>query len=199
MTEAFQSADPSNDLAPLPADWRRRRVLFVLIMLVGCIVADQALKRVAEATLRHRSAISWLGDAIRFEYTENPGAFLSLGSGLSPHARFLFLTVLVGAVLAGALFYLLTTPRLGKGSLLGLSLLTGGGIGNLIDRVANGGHVIDYLSVGLGPLRTGIFNFADLCITTGTCVLVLSALKPKRHEAPASTIDGADPSESPKT
>ena len=177
--------------------WRRRRLLFVLVTLVLSILLDQALKKVAESVLLHRLPISLLGDMIRLEYTENPGAFLSLGAGLSPTARFIFLTVLVGAVLVGSLFYLLTTPILGKGALIGLSLLTGGGIGNLIDRVVNRGHVIDYISMGIGPLRTGIFNFADLCITTGTCILVFSAMRPKHHAtveadalgsgAPAST------------
>ncbi|MFN8547060.1 MAG: signal peptidase II [Candidatus Eisenbacteria bacterium] len=183
MSEANQPGgefDPSTPREPRPG-WRRRRLLFVLLTLVVSILVDQALKKVAESMLLHRPPISLLGDMIRLEYTENPGAFLSLGAGLSPTARFVFLTVLVGAVLVGSLFYLLTTPSLGRGALIGLSLLTGGGIGNLIDRVINRGHVIDYISMGIGPLRTGIFNFADLCITTGTCVLVFSAMRPRHH------------------
>ena len=192
MTESGQT---SGDLGlPSPQNpapgWRQRRLLFVIVTLIVSILVDQALKKVAESMLFHRPPISLLGDMIRLEYTENPGAFLSLGAGLSPTARFVFLTVLVGAVLVGSLVYLLTTPSLGRGALIGLSLLTGGGIGNLIDRVINRGHVIDYISMGIGPLRTGIFNFADLCITTGTCVLVFSAMRPKPH----ATVDPNDSS-----
>jgi len=55
-------------------------------------------------------------------------------------------------------------------------------VGNLIDRVIYGGAVVDFVSVGLGGLRTGIFNLADVAITTG---VVLVAIRGWRKPQPA--------------
>ena len=56
---------------------------------------------------------------------------------------------------------------------LAIVLLLAGGIGNLIDRTFHGGLVIDFLNVGIGPLRTGIFNVADMAIMAGFGLLIL--------------------------
>jgi signal peptidase II len=55
---------------------------------------------------------------------------------------------------------------------IGLCLLTGGGLGNLIDRISNNGAVTDFLRLGIGPLRTGIFNLADVAIVSGVLMLL---------------------------
>lgn len=57
------------------------------------------------------------------------------------------------------------------------SLVLSGGIGNLLDRVLHDGRVIDFMNVGIGSLRTGIFNMADVCITIGVSLLVLEVLQ----------------------
>lgn len=54
-----------------------------------------------------------------------------------------------------------------------LTYILAGGIGNLIDRVSNDGLVTDFLNVGVGPFRTGIFNFADVGVMFGAFVLVV--------------------------
>ena len=57
--------------------------------------------------------------------------------------------------------------------LFGLGLVFAGGASNLADRIAHG-SVIDFMNVGLGSLRTGIFNVADVAIMAGVLVLVLT-------------------------
>ena len=56
-----------------------------------------------------------------------------------------------------------------------------GGLGNLVDRIINDGRVIDFMNIGIGSLRTGIFNVADVCITVGVVVLVFQALQRPRR------------------
>jgi signal peptidase II len=56
---------------------------------------------------------------------------------------------------------------------LGAALVAAGGLGNLWDRLVAGGLVIDFLNLGIGPLRTGIFNVADLAIVAGVVLLAL--------------------------
>ena len=58
-------------------------------------------------------------------------------------------------------------------TLIGLSLLAGGGLGNLTDRILHNGVVVDFVSVGIGRIRSGIFNLADIAILTGIFVLML--------------------------
>jgi signal peptidase II len=74
------------------------------------------------------------------------------------------------------LCYLLVSP-LPRVTAVALSLICGGGCGNLIDRIAHGGYVIDFLNVGVGGLRTGIFNIADMAIMAGALLMVLPSAK----------------------
>ena len=61
-----------------------------------------------------------------------------------------------------------------------VALLFAGGVGNLIDRVTSGGSVVDFINLGIGPVRTGIFNIADVAITVGVLVLLSAALRRNR-------------------
>jgi signal peptidase II len=55
-----------------------------------------------------------------------------------------------------------------------LALVAGGGISNLIDRLLYNGRVTDFLNVGIGGVRTGIFNVADMAIMAGALLLLLN-------------------------
>lgn len=69
--------------------------------------------------------------------------------------------------------------------------LLAGGLGNLIDRLAHDGLVIDFINLGVGPLRTGIFNVADVAITGGG--LALLALSWRRAGQPTSPVPASQP------
>ena len=166
----------------------RAAQLSVLLMLLatsfGC---DQAAKLVAQATLSDSAPISYLNGLVRFEYAENSGAFLSLGSALPSSARFFLLEVLVGALLVLGVGITVFSQRLSLRQKAVLALAVGGGLGNLIDRVSHGA-VVDFVSLGVGPLRTGIFNLADVAITIGMVgVLWLASTEPDTG-APTSTL-----------
>lgn len=175
---------------------RYARIGMVTCIIAALLVLDRLAKWVALEKLRHAPAISLWHDLVRFEYAENPGAFLSLGASLPEGARFLIMVVLVSIALAATLIYTFVSEDLARPRLVALSLMTGGGIGNLIDRVARGGHVIDFVSMGIGSLRTGIFNVADLGITTGVLLFVLGPMfRPRRGDAPEAIVpDDAEPS-----
>jgi signal peptidase II len=71
-------------------------------------------------------------------------------------------------------------PVLSRLKIVSLSLIAGGGFSNLIDRIANGGYVVDFLNIGLGGIRTGIFNIADMAIMMGGILLIAISLKHER-------------------
>ena len=67
-----------------------------------------------------------------------------------------------------------TSLRASRAQWLALALVSGGGIGNWLDRVLHDGAVTDFVSIGVGSLRTGVFNLADLAVVAGVCLLLVS-------------------------
>jgi signal peptidase II len=126
-----------------------------------------------------------LGDFFRLQYVENTGAFLGFGSALPYGFRFWVFVVLIGCVLLGMLLFVLVRHELRFGSVTGLALIIAGGLGNLIDRILNNGEVIDFMNMGIGNLRTGIFNVADLAIMIGAGILIFCNFRNgKKHNRP---------------
>jgi len=148
------------------------RIAIILLTVFGCVGCDQATKSIARENLPLQQVISLFDDTVRLEHTENSGAFLSLGDTLSSTAR-RFLFTLGGAVLVVATGAWAFRSRRGSASqIVGAALICGGGLGNVIDRVSQGGNVTDFLNVGVGIVRTGIFNFADMALMLGSALLV---------------------------
>lgn len=160
-----------------------RRLLLVAIILISCVGCDQATKAVAKDHLSQARPISFLGNTFRLHYMENKGAFMSLGSTMSVELRFWLLIVLTGIAVLGMLVIVFTHRDLSPAVVTGLSLVIGGGLGNLIDRIGNNGLVIDFLNIGIGGLRTGIFNIADVAITAGVVTLIFFGARSRQTDA----------------
>ena len=148
------------------------RLLLACIVLAGCVGCDQGTKYLATQTLRGAAAQSYFADTVRLQYVQNPGGFLSLGSNFPPGVRFSFFIGVNASFLAVVAYLLLTRWRMRSAQFIVLLFLLAGGIGNLIDRVTNDGLVTDFVSVGIGPLRTGIFNVADVAVLFSAVALV---------------------------
>jgi signal peptidase II len=145
-------------------------VLFVLVATtIGC---DRVTKHIARTALDGAPSRSFLADTVRLVYAENTGGFLSLGADLAPAARTVIFTVGTGLVLVATLtaaFRLEWTAW----QLVALGLMFAGGASNWIDRIARG-TVVDFLNVGFGSLRTGIFNVADVALMLGGAILMFT-------------------------
>lgn len=158
------------------------KLAIVLVVLFGSVGCDQVTKAVARQHLEGRGTISYLGDTVRLTYAENHGAFLGIGSSLPEQTRTIIFSGIVAVFLVGFLVWLLFSSTLtSKLSIVASSLLIGGGFGNLIDRVLLNGGVTDFLNLGIGWLRTGIFNVADIAIMAGA---ILFAFSPDLHRPP---------------
>jgi len=156
---------------------RFKRDVLILLLLVGCVGCDQLTKDVAQQYLASEPPRSWLHDTVRLEYAENTGAFLSLGSGFSEWLRVILFQVFPALWLIGLAIFLFVAKQIPPLSAVAWSFVLSGGIGNLLDRLLHDGRVIDFMNVGIGSLRTGIFNVADVCITIGLSLLVLEVLQ----------------------
>jgi signal peptidase II len=75
--------------------------------------------------------------------------------------------------------------RLGGLASTALALLVGGGASNWIDRLANEGRVVDFMILGIGSLRTGVFNVADVAIMVGAGLLIVATRKTPPEDSPA--------------
>ncbi len=138
-------------------------ILLVFLPLVGC---DRYTKDQAVSLLKGQEPLSFLNGFFSFTYHENTGGMLSLGADLSDEWRVILFTFLVGLVLVGGLIYMLVKPMDKYSFTVGLLILAGG-FGNLYDRAVNDGRVVDFMLLQMGPLKTGVFNVADIAIMAG--------------------------------
>ena len=168
------------------------KLFIIAIVMTVCTGCDQATKFVAKSFLQPDAMISFAADIFRLQYVENSGAFLSLGSTLPERWRHLIFTVAVGIFVFGLLSYVLISRELATRHIVCISLVCGGGLSNLIDRIAYDGRVVDFLNIGIGPLRTGIFNLADMAITMGALLWAVDSFRPRQRQRPAHSYANGD-------
>ena len=147
-------------------------LLFAALATIGC---DQATKAVAISELAAGPDLSFLSDTVRLGYVENTGGFLSLGASLPPAVRTAVFTVATGLGLLAVLVVAIGRRTDGWAA-VGLVLLISGGASNWLDRLIRG-SVVDFLNVGIGPVRTGIFNVADVAIMVGAAVFLFAGFR----------------------
>lgn len=173
---------------------RLRLMLVLLVSLVGC---DQASKQYAVRHWENQPRQSYLNDVFRIDFALNRGAFLGLFGNLAPAVRYAILVAGNGALLVVLAVAILWMPQIDRWSYLAWALVFAGGIGNLIDRIRINA-VIDFLNLGIGPLRTGIFNVADMAITAGFIMLLPQLFRGDAKDPEAQPVS-ASPSPSPST
>lgn len=145
------------------------------------VTLDQWTKELAIEHLKGAPTASYLNGFLKILYSENPGAFLGFGAHFDDATRKVLFIILVAAMLVGLVIYLLKAQVMNRLTAFSLALVFSGGLGNFIDRAfREGGRVIDFLNIGVGSVRTGIFNVADMAITAGTIVLIFFSAKPPK-------------------
>ncbi|MCP9619806.1 signal peptidase II [Nocardia otitidiscaviarum] len=143
---------------------RLRTLLIIAAVLLGL---DLLTKVVAVATLTPGEPVYLIGDWLRFSLVRNPGAAFSMATSMT-----WLLTLVAAAVVIGVIRIGRTLRSLWWA--IGLGMVLGGALGNLIDRLFRApgplqGHVVDYLAVGWWP----VFNVADSAIVCGAILLVV--------------------------
>jgi signal peptidase II len=165
------------------------RVVVLLLTLTACVGCDQLSKSAARSYLPRDTVVSLMGDTVRLQYAENPGAFLSLGAALPKSARRVVFTFGIAALVLSIFAVAIFVPGLGTSQRIALACICAGGLGNLIDRVGQDGYVTDFLNVGVGSVRTGIFNVADLILMLGMAALLF--IRPRTPAMGRDPIPGS--------
>lgn len=149
-------------VAPSARTRRLRRIAAAVALLVA---VDQLTKAWAVAALSD-GPVEVIGDVIRFNLTRNAGGAFGNFQGFTP--------ILAGAALLTAVLLVRTVTRTtDRWTLVALTLVLAGALGNLVDRLARApgfmrGRVVDFVDIGSFP----IFNVADSCITIGVGLLL---------------------------
>jgi signal peptidase II len=151
-----------------------RRQFFPLVLGIFFLnyFFDRITKSMAIKYLREEMPINIFDNLIILVYAENTGAFLSLGENWNIYIKYTVLLIIPIIICIIALIYLMVN-EIKLYRIIILSCIIGGGIGNLVDRLFNNFTVIDFMNFGIGKIRTGVLNAADLSVTFGVIILLI--------------------------
>ena len=155
----------SGAFPPYPWVWLGLTVIVILLDWYSKQLASDALE-----LYRPQEVFSWLNITLAHNY----GAAFSFLSDAGGWQRWFFIVLASGVSLA-LLVWLLRLPRKEWLTALGLSLILGGAIGNLVDRIQLG-YVVDFIDVYYKNWHYPAFNVADSAITCGVVLLLLDVL-----------------------
>ncbi|MDI6629741.1 MAG: signal peptidase II [Rhodococcus sp. (in: high G+C Gram-positive bacteria)] len=157
--------DSAASRVPKPLKTRLLVAIAAVILLF-----DLVTKIVVVHYVKPGNPISIVGDVVTLRLVRNPGAAFSMATGMTWLLTVVAVAVVIGVIKIGRT---LRSPWWA----LGLGLVLGGALGNLIDRFFRApgpfqGHVVDFVSVGWWP----VFNVADSSIVCGAILLVVLSL-----------------------
>lgn len=151
-------------------------MLSAIIILLG-IAIDQTTKIIIINSLSPlpSKTISIIDGIVSFSYYKNTGVSFSFLNDMPT----IFLVMLILVILTGTVICLIKCKKEGKLFSIALAFIISGAIGNLLDRIfriieingASKGYVVDFIRFDF--INFPVFNFADLCITIGTCLLII--------------------------
>lgn len=155
-----------------------------LIVIFAVVAFDQITKLFVVELLDKTASLDIIPKVLRFTYTENTGmAFGMLGE---KNQRWVFMVVSTVAIIA-LLIYMWKAKLESRWANMGLCLIIGGGIGNMIDRLFRVGvnasgekyfFVVDFIDFyALGDLWVWVFNIADACVCVGAGILLVWCIK----------------------
>lgn len=172
-------------------------MVICIIILALSVILDQLTKLLVVRYLELGESVEIIPEVFNFTYIHNKGAAF----GMLDEHRWVFMVISSVAIMA-ILFYLFKFAPKNNLLRVGLSLVVGGGIGNMIDRVALG-YVVDFLDFCAFDFWVWIFNVADACVCIGAAVIALyyvtdivkEAKAEKDKKAAFDTIEAAETKE----
>ena len=164
------------------------KLLFLTLIGGGIIILDQLTKHHIQKALRLNESIVVIDDFFSLTYIRNPGAAFGFFANQTAQFRSVFFLSISAVALTLLIFFFLQAPKEDLSALIAISLLFGGAVGNLLDRLRMG-EVVDFLDFYIGQFHWPAFNVADSAITVGISLLMFNLfLQKKEVPAPASEV-----------
>lgn len=138
-------------------------------VVVTVVLSDIVTKWIAVRDLWPRGVPREVfGEVVRLTLVYNRGA--AFGLHLGDYSRWIFLALTIAAlVILGQLYRATAAKDIAR--MLAIALVSGGAIGNLIDRIRGPQGVVDFIDIGIGDMRWPTFNVADMAVSTGAVLL----------------------------
>ena len=144
-----------------------------VLAAAALVAADQGIKLWASANLQPVGAMPLLPGIVELRFCLNDGMAFSMLAGKQA------LLIGVTSLMLLAVLIMLFVRKMPLAERIAWTLVLGGGVGNLVDRVLNG-VVVDYINVLF--MNFAIFNFADICVCVGVALLIVAALWETRQD-----------------
>jgi signal peptidase II len=172
--EIVEDDENVDDVRPAPTAWRgpsRRRWLLFTLIAVAVIAGDQLTKAWIVDNVEPGRGFRVLGEWLAFVYGRNSGILF----GMVPQSAGAFAVVSLVVIVLIVAYH----AKAGRGIVMTLatSLLLGGAIGNLVDRLRYG-SVVDWIDMGIGSARFWTYNIGDAAITTAILMIIATAIFP---------------------
>lgn len=157
----------------------QRKYIILIVTAVSVILTDQLSKWYITVSLSLHETIPVIEGFFSITSIRNPGAAFGFLSGMPPFFRAVFfLGLSAGAIVVIFLFIRFHTKK-NDVLVCALSLIFGGAVGNMIDRIRLG-EVIDFIDLSAGPYHWPAFNIADSVITVGAVILLWDMIRKER-------------------
>lgn len=157
--------------------FKNKKYITLLIITTTSIIFDQITKYLIVRFVNYREDIDIIKNFLTITYVHNKGAAFSLFSGLN---AYFFLIVALIAILF-IFYFFLKLEENQKHLYIGFSLILGGALGNIIDRIRLK-YVIDFIDIHWYDLHWPAFNVADILITSGIIILIIDAFITSKKE-----------------
>lgn len=171
--------------------FRHPKTRYFWPVLLLLLLSDCATKDLAEQHLTpENEPREVFGNVLRFTLTYNTGG--AMGVSVGQHSRAVFGSLALLGVTILTLLYRKLPPSAGARA-IGLGLLIGGALGNLIDRVRSPRGVVDFIDIGVGTTRFWAFNVGDIGISLGAIVLLAYVMLEDRPAPSRRAMPPSDP------
>jgi signal peptidase II len=146
-----------------------------LAIVVFIVIADQVTKALVLASLPLHESMTVIPGLVDFTHVRNTGAAFGLLNAADFPYKGAIIAFVAAAALVGVGIYAAALPAHQRAARLGLTLVVGGAIGNLIDRIRQG-YVLDFVDVYWREHHFWAFNVADSAITIGVIIMILDLM-----------------------
>jgi len=146
-----------------------------ILVVAGLVIADQITKALIRQSIELHESMPIIPDVIAFTRVHNTGAAFGMLNTMDFPGKTIVLTLVATLALVGVGWYAASVPMTDRLARLGIAMILGGAIGNLIDR-ATAGYVLDYVDASFRGWHFWAFNVADAAISIGVVLMIFDLL-----------------------
>jgi len=158
----------------------KRNIIIFILGAAAVIALDQITKTAITSRFLLHESYAVLDGFFNLVYVMNPGAAFGFLAGASAAFRYVFFTGITAVAILLIIYYLVKNKHGSTVAVVSLTLIFGGAVGNLIDRIRFGA-VVDFLDFYLGTFHWPAFNVADSAITVGAILMIWEMVGAKKQ------------------